>query len=67
MCRSMEEKWNRVREEGREEDREEGALKVLFSLVQSGFLSLAQAAQQMGLTENQFSEKLIQANICTAQ
>ena len=75
MCKSMEEKWNRVRAEsraegraeGKAEGREEGALKVLLSLIQSGILSVSQAAQQMGLSETQFYEKLAQANIRTAQ
>ena len=48
---------------GREEGRAVGSLETLFSLVQDGILPLAKAAERMGLTEGQFSQRLREAGL----
>ena len=45
-------------EEGREEGREEGALGMLISLVQKGLLSIKDAAEQAGISEIAFQQKM---------
>ena len=60
MCKSMEDMRSKAWFEGRAEGITVGSLKTLMSLVQDGFLTLAQAACRMGLTESQFAEKLMQ-------
>ena len=51
------------REEGLAVGKAEGSLETLFSLVQDGILPLAKAAERMGLTESQFSQRLREAGL----
>ena len=54
MCKVMED----MRDQALARGRAEGSLETLFSLVQDCILTLARAAERMGLTEGQFSAKL---------
>ena len=49
------------REEGRAEGREEGSLQILFQLVKKGRLSQSEAAEEAGLTEEEFMKKMEEA------
>ena len=57
MCKSMEDMRNKAWFDGKAE----GKAEVLFALVEDGILSLSHAAERLGLTENQFAEKMKQA------
>ena len=48
-------------EEGREEGLAEGQKKTLFSLVQKGRLSVSEAAEELGITEEEFQRLLDEA------
>ena len=48
----------RGRKEGREEGREEGALMTLSDLVQKNLLSLEDAAEQEGMSVEEFNQKV---------
>ena len=45
---------------GRQEGRQEGRLSVLYSLVEEGVLSLADAAKRAGVSEQEFSNGMMQ-------
>ena len=47
------------REEGRAEGRAEGIIDTLISLVQKGLLSIKDAADQLGITEAAFQQKML--------
>ena len=51
------------RVEGRAEGREEGSLQILFQLVKKGRLSQSEAAEEAGLTEEEFLKKMEAADI----
>ena len=46
------------RKEGREEGRKEGFLDAMLLLVQDGVLSVKEAAERAGMTENEFRQRL---------
>ena len=46
------------REEGRQEGRVEGSLQMLFQLVKKGRLSQSEAAEEAGLTEEDFLKRV---------
>ena len=46
------------RKEGRKEGRTEGIFETLISLVQKGLLSLSDAAEQAGVSETVFQQKM---------
>lgn len=52
--------YNNGREEGREEGREVGSYETLIRLVDGNIISLKQAAEQVGMTETEFKEKINQ-------
>jgi predicted transposase/invertase (TIGR01784 family) len=58
MCREME-----IREEGREEGiregRKEGAFNMLISLVKKGILSMKTAAEEAGVSEEEFTKRYL--------
>lgn len=68
MCKAIEdmieerseERERKGREEGRTEGREEGAVIMLVGLVRDGFLTKAEAARRMNMTERAFEEKMHQ-------
>ena len=43
---------------GREEGREEGSYETLIRLVDGNIITLAQAAEQVGITEAEFKERI---------
>ena len=45
---------------GRQEGRQEGRLSVLYSLVEEGVLSLADAAKRAGVSEQEFRNGMMQ-------
>ena len=47
------------RREGRAEGRAEGIIETLVSLVRKGLLSMKDAADQAGMTETTFRQKMI--------
>ena len=46
------------KEDGRKEGRTEGIFETLISLVQKGLLSLSDAAEQAGVSETVFQQKM---------
>ena len=48
----------RGRAEGRAEGRTEGRVEMLFNLVQKGILSIAEAAGEVFVTEEEFAEMM---------
>ena len=51
---------NRGRQEGRQEGIQEGRISLLYSLVKEGVLSLADAAKRAGISEQEFSNGMMQ-------
>ena len=51
---------NRGRQEGRQEGIQEGRISLLYSLVKEGVLSLADAAKRAGVSEQEFSNGMMQ-------
>ena len=51
------------RAEGSQEGRVEGSLQILFQLVKKGRLSQSEAAEEAGLTEEEFLKKMEAADI----
>ena len=45
---------------GRQEGRQEGRLSVLYALVKEGVLSLSDAAKRAGVSEQEFSNGMMQ-------
>ena len=56
--RMREEDNEAVRAEGRAEGKAEGKLETLLELVRKGFLTLAQAAAEAHMTEEEFNTKI---------
>ena len=61
MCKSMEDMRDKAWLEGKAEGIVVGSFKTLTSLVQDGILTLAQAAERLGLSEAEFAEKIAAA------
>ena len=60
MTAELEKMMDKERTEGREEGREEGRIRELISLVTDGIITIAQAANRLGESEQAFSHRLTQ-------
>ncbi|MBR6626561.1 MAG: Rpn family recombination-promoting nuclease/putative transposase [Lachnospiraceae bacterium] len=58
MCKALTEMLQDERSEGIEQGIEQGKLDVLISLVEDGILSIAQAAERLGISEKDFRERM---------
>lgn len=58
MCKALTEMLQDERAEGIEQGIEQGKLDVLISLVEDGILSIAQAAERLGISEKDFRERM---------
>ncbi len=58
MCKALTEMLQDERSEGIEQGIEQGTLMTLAALVRDGILSFKQAADRMGVPEDEFRERM---------
>ena len=58
MCKGLEGYGQKERAEGHAEGRAEGVLETLVDLVQKGLLTVKDAAEQAGMTQEEFQQKI---------